>query len=47
MGPELDSAQFLSIEVRVQSNRQLRVSVASQPISQERVPSSVHHIAVK
>jgi hypothetical protein len=45
--PELDSAQFLSLEVRVRSARELRVSVASQRIVQERVPSSVHHVAVK
>jgi hypothetical protein len=45
--PELDSAQFLSLEVRVRSTRELPISVASPRIAQERVPSSVHHIAVK
>ena len=39
MDAELDSAQFLSLEVRVRSNRQLRVSAASQRIAQERAPS--------
>ena len=46
MDPELDSAQFLSLEVRVRSNRELHVSVASQRIAQKRVPSPVHHVAV-
>jgi hypothetical protein len=47
MDPELDSAQFLSLEDRARSTRGLRVSVASQRIAQERVPSAVRHIAVK
>jgi hypothetical protein len=47
MHPKLDSAQFPSLEVRARSTRELRVSVASQLIAQERVPSPVHHVAVK
>jgi len=46
MDPELDSAQFLSLEVRVRSNRQLRASAASQRIAQERVLSPAHHVIV-
>jgi hypothetical protein len=47
MAPELDSAQFLSLEVRARFNRELRFSVASQGLAHERVPSLVHQVAVK
>jgi hypothetical protein len=45
--PELDSARFLSLEVRARFNRELRFSVASPGIAHERVPSLVHQVAVK
>jgi hypothetical protein len=47
MDPDFDSAQFLSLEVRARSTRELRASIASQRIAQGRVPSRVQHVAVK